>query len=59
MDVRRIVNGKRIQEVGAEQIQVLTKARSTILEALDTMAFDGRYWPVWELRLSRSVKGLR
>jgi hypothetical protein len=44
------------QEVGAEQIQALAKARMACLEALDIVAADGKYGNAGFLR---SVKGLR
>ncbi len=56
VDVRRVESAKTSQEVGAEQIRALAKARSTFLEVLDIVACDGKYGNSGFLR---SVKGLR
>ena len=56
IDVRRVPSTQTAQEVGAEQIQALVKARSAYWEALDIIAGDGKYGNAGFLR---SVKGLR
>jgi hypothetical protein len=56
VDVRRISSAQTAQEVGAEQIKALAKARAGYLEALDIIAADGKYGHAGFLR---SVKGLR
>lgn len=56
IDVRRVPSTQTAQEVGAEQIKALAKARSTVLEALDIIAADGKYGNAGFLR---SVKKLR
>ena len=56
IDVRRVESTKTAQEVGAEQIQELVKARSAFLGALDMVVCDGKYGNSGFLR---SVKGLR
>jgi hypothetical protein len=56
VDVRRVSSDQSAAEVGAEQIRVLSEARSTFLEALDIVACDGKYGQAGFLR---SVQGLR
>jgi hypothetical protein len=56
IDVRRVPSSQTAQEVGAEQIQALVKARVACLEALDLVVADGKYGNAGFLR---SVKGLR
>ena len=41
VDVRRVSSAQTAQEVGAEQIKALAKARAGELEALDIIAADG------------------
>jgi len=56
VDARRVPSTQTAQEVGAEQIQALAKARRAYFEALDIIAADGKYGNAGFLR---SVKGLR
>lgn len=56
VDARRVDSTQTAQEVGAEQIQTLAKARSAFMEALDIVACDGKYGNSGFLR---SVKSLR
>jgi len=56
IDVRRVPSTQTAQEVGADQIHALAEARTTVLEALDIIAADGKYGNAGFLR---SVKGLR
>ena len=56
IDARRVPSTKTAQEIGAEQIQALAKARTACSEALDIIAADGKYGNSGFLR---SVKGLR
>lgn len=56
VDVRRISSQQTAQEVGIEQIQVLTEARQAYREALDIVAADGKYGNV---RFLSGVSGLR
>lgn len=56
IDVRRVPSSQTAQEVGAEQIRALAKARAACFEALDIVAADGKYGNAGFLR---SVKGLR
>ena len=56
VDVRRVGSDQSAVAVGAEQIRMLSEARSTFLEALDIVACDGKYGHAGFLR---SVQGLR
>jgi hypothetical protein len=56
VDVRRVSSAQSAVVVGAEQIGMLCKARSTFREALDIVACDGKYGQAGFLR---SVRGLR
>jgi hypothetical protein len=56
VDVRRVDSTRTAQEVGAEQIQALVRARSAFLEAFDIVACDGKYG---NSSFLRSVKQLR
>lgn len=56
VDVRRVDSAKTAQEIGAEQIQSLAKARSAFTGVLDIVACDGKYGNSGFLR---SVKSLR
>jgi hypothetical protein len=55
VDVRRVPSTQTAQEVGAEQIQALAKARSSFQKRSDIIAADGKYGNAGFLR---SVKGL-
>ena len=56
VDVRRVPSTQTAQQMGAEQIKTLAKAREACLEVLDIVAADGKYGNAGFLR---SVKGLR
>jgi hypothetical protein len=56
VDVRRVPSFQTAQEVGAEQVQALARARADFRDALDIVAADGKYGNAGFLR---RVKGLQ
>ncbi len=56
MDERRVASSQTAQAVGADQVKALAKARAAFVEALDIVAYDGKYGNAGYLR---SVKELR
>jgi len=56
VDEQRVSSRETAQEVGADQVKALAKARAAFVEALDIVACDGKYGNAGYLR---SVKGLR